>query len=76
MKKLVLSLILVAFAVPALQADDAKAAKTAKDAKDCKDTKVSAASCAGKDTCCAKEAALKKGFNPSETKGAMQLVKR
>ncbi len=73
MKKLALSLILVAFAVPALQADDAK---TAKDAKDCKDTKVSAASCAGKDTCCAKEAALKKGFNPSEMKGAMQLVKR
>jgi len=70
MKKLVLSLILVAFAVPALQAGDAKAAK---DAKDCKDTKVAAASCAG---CCAKEAALKKGFNPSETKGAMQLVKR
>jgi hypothetical protein len=73
MKKLVLSLILVAFAVPALQADDAKAAKTSKDAKDCKDTKVAATSCAG---CCAKEAALKKGFNPSETKGAMQLVKR
>jgi hypothetical protein len=73
MKKLVLSLILVAFAVPALRADDAKAAK---DAKDCKDTKVSASSCAGKDTCCAKEAALKKGFNPSEKKGAMQLVKR
>jgi hypothetical protein len=69
MKKLALILTLVAFAmVPALRADDAKAAK---DSKDCKDAKASACS-----ACCAKEAALKKGFNPSESKGAMQLVKR
>ena len=71
MKKLVLSLILVAFAfAPALRADQNK------DSKDCKDAKASAATCVGKDSCCAKEAALKKGFNPSANKGAMQLVKR
>jgi hypothetical protein len=70
MKKLVLSLILVTFAIPALQAGDAKAAK---DAKDCKDAKASASACSA---CCSKETTLKKSFNPSETKGAMQLVKR
>ncbi len=69
MKKLALSLTLVAFAmVPALQAGDAKAAK---DSKDCKDAKASACS-----ACCAKETTMKKSFNPSENKGAMQLVKR
>jgi hypothetical protein len=71
MKKLALSLTLVAFAmVPALQAGDAKAASS-KDSKDCKDAKASACS-----ACCSKETTLKKGFNPAESKGAMQLVKR
>jgi hypothetical protein len=71
MKKLALSLTLVAFAmVPALQAGDAKAAK---DSKDCKDAKATPSACSA---CCSKETTLKKGFNPAESKGAMQLVKR
>lgn len=75
MKKLVLGLTLAAFAaVPALAGEG----KDCKDAKACTDTKVAkAAQC---ETACAtasaKQAKLKKGFNPSANKGAMQLVKR
>lgn len=76
MKQLILGLTLAAFvAVPAFAGEG----KDAKDAKACSDTKVAkAASC--ETACCAKEAAklakLKKGFNPSDEKGAMLLVKR
>lgn len=74
MKKLVLGLTLAAFAaMPAF----AGGGKDCKDAKACDTTKVAKAkscetACA---TACAKQAALKKGFNPSN-KGAMLLVKR
>ena len=75
MKKLVLGLTLAAFAaMPALAGEG----KDCKDAKACTDAKVAKASqcesaCA---TACAKQAKLKKGFNPAAEKGAMQLVKR
>jgi hypothetical protein len=75
MKKLVLGLTLAAFAaMPALAGEG----KDCKDAKACTDAKVAKAAqcesaCA---TACAKQAKLKKGFNPSAEKGAMQLVKR
>lgn len=75
MKHLILGLTLAAFvAVPALAGEG----KDCKDAKACSTTKVAkAASCESAcATACAKKAALKKGFNPSEKKGAMQLVKR
>ncbi|MCI0748821.1 MAG: hypothetical protein L0Y58_25725, partial [Verrucomicrobia subdivision 3 bacterium] len=60
---------------PALQAGEGKECK---DAKACTDSKVKATECAEKTACCAaeKQAKLKKGFNPSANKGAMQLVKR
>jgi hypothetical protein len=72
MKLLILGLTLAAFvAVPAFAGEG----KDSKDAKACTDTKVAkAASC--ETACCAKQAALKKGFNPSANKGAMLLVKR
>jgi len=72
MKHLILGLTLAAFvAVPAFAGEG----KDCKDAKACTDAKVAkAASC--ESTCCAKQAALKKGFNPSANKGAMLLVKR
>ena len=75
MKKLVLGLTLAAFAaMPAFAGEG----KDCKDAKACPSAKVAKATtcesaCA---TACAKQAALKKGFNPSANKGAMQLVKR
>ncbi len=69
MKQLILGLTLAAFvAVPAFAGES-------KDAKACTDAKVAkAASC--ETTCCAKQAKLKQGFNPSANKGAMLLVKR
>ena len=75
MKHLILGLTLAAFvAIPALAGEG----KDCKDAKACPDAKVAkAASCeTACATACAKQAKLKKGFNPSANKGAMQLVKR
>jgi hypothetical protein len=75
MKKLVLGLTLAAFAALPVFAGEGKECK---DAKACTDTKVAkAASC--ESACaaaCAKQAKLKKGFNPSESKGAVLLAKR
>ena len=72
MKQLILGLTLAAFvAVPAFAGEGKDCAKA------CSDTKAKAASL--ETACCAKEAKqakLKKGFNPSAEKGAMLLVKR
>ena len=72
MKQLILGLTLAAFVtVPAFAGES----KAGKDAKACTDSKVAkAASC--ETACCAKEAKLRQGFNPSANKGAMLLVKR
>ena len=71
MKKLVLGLTLAAFAaMPALAGEG----KDCKDAKACTDTKVAKATCC--ESACAKQAKLKKGFNPAEAKGATLLAKR
>jgi hypothetical protein len=73
MKKLVLGLTLAAFAaIPAIAGEGKDCAKACADAKVAKATTCESA-CA---TACAKQAKLKKGFNPAESKGAMLLAKR
>ena len=75
MKQLILGLTFAALvAMPAFAGEG----KDCKDAKACSSTKVAkAASCESAcATACAKQAKLKKGFNPSAEKGAMLLVKR
>lgn len=78
MKKLVLGLTLAAFAALPVFAGEGKECQDAKAAKACADAKVAkAASCESAcATACAKQARLKKGFNPSENKGATLLAKR
>jgi hypothetical protein len=73
MKKLVLGLMVAAFAaMPAFAGEG----KECKEAKACDSAKVAKAASCETSCCAAKQAALKKGFNPSANKGAMQLVKR